>query len=128
MENNNYRVMDLGYGIYRVACDCIDDDHDITFNFDYDSEFNLVELNFYMNLDYVVDYYSDSHKDNFIKKFFKMTWFRIKYIFIFLFKGHVKLHRDIMFTDPDHINNFIHALNKSYEWMENYREKLRPKE
>lgn len=125
---DNYRVMYLGYGMYRVACDCIDEEHDITFDFDYDSEFNMVELNFYMNLDYMTDFYPNDHRDNFIKRFFKKTWFRIKYTAIFLAKGRARLHRDIIFTDPEHINNFMYALYKSKEWMEEYRKNIKSKE
>lgn len=123
-----HKVMSLGNGMYRLACDCINEDHDITFDYEYDEEFNLSELHFYMNLDYITDCYYNDHRDNFIKRFFKKTWFRIKYTAIFLVKGHVKLHHDIIFTNPDHIDSFISALYKSKQWMQEHERNIKPKE
>lgn len=128
-QTEPYKVMDLGNGMYRLACDCTNEDHDITFDFDYDEEFNLAELHFYMNLDYITDNYYNYHRDNFIKRAFKRTWFRIKYTIIFLFKGYVQLHNDIIFTNPRHIDSFINALHKSKKWMEEHPERrIKPKE
>lgn len=117
----NYKVMNLGNGMYRLACDCIDQDHDITFWYDYDKEFNIIELQFGMNFDYSTNSY---YKNSFLlTKIFKNAWFRIKYSFVLLFKGYIKVYSDVIITNPDHIDSFINALYKSREWMEEYQKK-----
>lgn len=121
-----YKVMDLGNGMYRLACDCIDQDHDITFDFDYDREYNIVELDFYMNFDYSTNHYYNN--SSLLGKFFKSFWFRIKHSFILLTRGYIKVHSGVTITHPEHINSFIRALHKSKEWMEAHQKNMKTKE
>lgn len=124
----NHKVMYLGNGIYRLACDCTNEDHDITFDFDYDKDFNVAELQFSMNFDNTVDNYENWYEDNIFKRFFKKLYFRLKYSLLILFKGYVKVYHDVVFTNPEHIDSFINALYKSKDWMKKHQENIEIKE
>lgn len=121
---NNYKIMYLDHGIYRLACDCIDEDHDITFWFDYDPEFEIFELIFFMNFEYSTHYY---YKDTSKFNFFKDWYFRIKHALKILFKGHIQIQRDIILSDSRHINNFKEALQKAEEISKEYEYKRKQK-
>lgn len=129
-SSKNHKVMYLGNGMYRLACDCTCEDHDITLDFQYDDEFHIAEMVFYMDFysDSDINNYRDSYKDNFFKKFFKTLYFRVKYSLLLIFKGYIRVSHEVIFSKPEHIDSFINALYKSKEWMEEHQRNIKPKE
>jgi len=114
MSKLSKKVMDLDDGLYRISCDCIDEDCDLTIWFDYDKEFNIIELNMYKK-HYI---HEENILNNIFIKILKQIKYRISMIIKILFTGKIEIYDGIILRDPEHIQNFIDALNESKKLVE----------
>lgn len=100
---------------YRVACDCSDKDCDLTVEFEYDKDLNMIFLNIYKNLKW------SSHwvdKDQWWLRFKK----RMLGIFKIVFTGYVEIEETLILQDIKHIDSFIKALQDGKGYLSKNRE------
>jgi hypothetical protein len=110
-----YRVMrtnEFGDAVYyRVCCDCGDEDCDLTLEFEYDKNINYVTLTIYKNLHASAHWGCCWNHFDFIRVF----WNKIKLMSSILFKGYIEVCEGTLLKDPEHIDNFIKALEEGRE-------------
>jgi len=95
--------------VYRVACHCGSDEHDVTIELEKDEEIpSMVFLNFYKKIGWC------SHWGNL--NWFERVWKRIKCSFLMLFTGYVELQEDFILSE-DNIEPFIEALKEGKEYI-----------
>ena len=93
--------------IYRAACSCGSDEHDVTIELERDEEIpSMIFLNFYKKIGWC------SHWGNL--NWFKRVWKRIKCSILMLFTGYVELEESFILSD-DNIDLFIAALIEGKE-------------
>lgn len=100
---------------YRLNCDCLNEDCDITFTLEYDKEFGSVELQFYTDLEWTSYWGNDN--------WFIRQWKKIKYSFRLLFKGHIKLENQLLIQDEQHLKDFLNALEEGCKKLREYKYK-----
>ncbi len=109
---------------YSVQCECGDNECGSIVEIECDNEFGLIQLHFYKEVRFDHWRYPEYG-------FFKFNWFRRflyrwKKAIILAFTGKIKLHGDFLLTDPEHINNFIEALQEGRDYCIKVKEKLKP--
>ena len=99
--------------MYRASCSCIDSDHDITIDMEYDPEFLILDLNFYKKV-----YFFDLEMDpkNPIE-WVKNIFHRLKKAVKLVFSGTLEMEETFLFQGEDHINGFIEALTKGRDYL-----------
>lgn len=105
--------------MYRAMCDCQDGDHDATISFEYDKEFNEVELHFYKKTAWCT---------NWNDPWYKSAWRRIRDSLKMLITGYIELDDDFLIRDQEHIDNVITAMIDGRVMMRRTQEEERMKE
>jgi len=103
------RTHEFGGSVYyRVCCDCADEKCDLTLEFEYDKDINYVTLSIYKNLR--ASAYWGGSWDYF--DFIRVWKNKIKMIWEILTKGYIEVCEGTLLKEPEHINNFIKALEE----------------
>jgi hypothetical protein len=88
---------------YRVACDCIDPDHDAHVDLEID-EHKIVTLTFYKKLALC----SHWHEKNWLKE----KWLRIKFAIKLLWSGYVELEESMIFLEREHLQSLMDCIQE----------------
>jgi hypothetical protein len=96
--------------VYRLACDDGDQDHDMTFEIEYDKKLNMIFFNFYKRLAWCAYWQTDN--------WFTCQWKKIKAVFRMLFLGYIEVEESMIINDPKHMKNFIDALKEGQKKLE----------
>ncbi len=101
--------------VYRVGCDCGNQDHDISLRIEKDADSPSISLWIEGTLS-IADwwYWEEKHHS------FKRAWKRIKLAAQILFTGYAEVHRDMTMMDEEHIETFIEALQKGLEHIRKF--------
>ena len=91
---------------YRVACDCADHEHDVTIEMEYDDDYGYVHVFFHKNI--VWHWWANSG----VLGWLENKWRRIKAALKLLFTGWIELEESFLLKDPEHVQNFIDALEE----------------
>lgn len=103
------------YVFYRVACDCLDQDHDITLELEVDPvDCPTYSLNIYSHLDVNANC-GDAN-------FFTKAWRRIKIAIKVLCTGYVETGSNFLLMTDEHIDSFVQAILEGKSKLEKYRE------
>lgn len=100
--------------MYRVACDCTDQDHDITLDLEFDPEVKMIFLNMYKKLQW-------SSVQGWNGNFFKEIYCRIKTAIKMLFTGYIEVESDFILRE-EQIDSFIEALEEGKRKLERVKE------
>ena len=100
--------------MYRVACECTDQEHDITLDLEYDSDVNMIFLNMYKNLRWCSYKGCDQN-------FFSEIWCRIKTALKMIFTGYIEVNCDFILRE-DQINGFMEALEEGKRKLEKLKD------
>jgi hypothetical protein len=104
-----------GYVFYRVACDCLDPEHDITLELAVDPiDYPTYSLNIYSNLDVNANW-GDVN-------LFTKAWRRIKIAIKVLCTGYVETGSNFLLMTNEHIDSFVQAILEGKAKLEKYRE------
>lgn len=90
---------------YRVTCDCMEPEHEMTLELDIDDF--CFSLHIYAKLENAL-YWGQLN-------WFKRQWKRIKVSLKYLFKGYMDCEQEFLFLGEDHIQSFIDALEEGKE-------------
>ena len=96
--------------VYRLACDDGDPEHDMTFEIEYDKKLNMIFFNFYKRLAWCA-YWQTEH-------WYESLWKKIKCALRILFTGYIEVEESMIINEPEHMANFILALNEGKELLE----------
>lgn len=111
-DNISYKVMKTDVWqnaiLYRIAC-CGDQDHDMTLEIEWDSDIRQVCLNFYKKLRWSAYWGTDN--------WFKSQWVKLKAIYRIVFFGYIEVEESLLIDEPEHIENFIKALEYGKEYL-----------
>lgn len=88
-----------GSSIWKIGCDCGDDDCTATIEMEVDNGVFL--MYFFKKLHVMTEYH-----------WYKAMKMRFKIAFSVLFKGWVELHSEMVITEQSHIDAFIEALKE----------------
>jgi len=98
---------------YNIMCDCTDDSHDISVEFEYDKDANMLFLNFYKQINYSKEFNYVFENDTLIdsiKNKIGVIWRRLKDATKLLFTGYIEMSGDFVLKDKQHIQDFIDAM------------------
>jgi len=93
---------------YRVACDCMSEEHDVSVAVEHDKDLDTLQLTFYANIT-AADWYGQD-----LKFFEKIKW-RIKTAMKILTRGEVEQQHDFIFMDEEQIKDLIGILEEGIE-------------
>jgi len=93
---------------YRVACDCMDSEHDLCVEVEHNKDLDTLQLTFYANIT-AADWYGQD-----LKFFEKIKW-RIKTAMKILTRGEVEQQHDFIFMDEEQIKDLIGILEEGIE-------------
>jgi hypothetical protein len=105
--------------LYRVACDCSADEHDLTIWIEYDENWGLT-INFYADIEWF--YWYDGFWGWFVEK-----WQRIKVAMRLLFVGWIEREQEFILRDPAHIDAFVEALEEGKNHCQKAKEEYEKK-
>jgi hypothetical protein len=88
---------------YRVACDCVDPDHDAHVDIEYDDH-GIVMLTFYKKLS-ICSHWGE-------KNWFKEKWLRIKFAMKILWTGYAELETDMVFLEGPHLQSLLDCIQE----------------
>lgn len=91
---------------YRVACDCCDEEHDLTLMMEMDKD-NILTLSVFGNLECSVWYGN--------KNWFVRFWGKIKKTIEIWYRGYFSANYEMMIFDEEHLDSFISALQEAKE-------------
>lgn len=93
---------------YRVACDCTSSDCDLTFEMEWDEEFDMITLGMYEDLRW------SSHWVDYDKFgwWWRDKWLRLKVALRVLFTGYIKVEGWLILQGEEHVGTFIEALQE----------------
>ena len=97
---------------YNIECDCGNKSCGTTMTVECDTEFGLIELHFYKDVQFDHWVYSEPG----IINYFKRLAYRWKKIIKLIFTGTISLESDFVLIDIDHINNFIEAMQEGRDY------------
>ena len=100
---------------YNIMCDCTDNDHDTSIEFEYDKDANMLFLNFYKQINYSKEFdyvFEDDTLIDSIKNKIGVIWRRLKDATKLLFTGYIEMSSDFVLKDKQHIQDFIDALTE----------------
>ena len=116
--------------MFKSACECGDDDHDLTIDISFDKDNGMLEIWFFKKLDtdaYFGDY---SYTDPLLERIWgktKVLWKRVKIASQILFTGWYTLESVFLITDPEHLDDFIKTLTygkaRINKWQAEWKEK-----
>jgi len=98
---------------YNIMCDCTDDSHDTSMEFEYDKSANMLFLNFYKTISYSKQFgymFEDNTLLDSIKNKIEVIWRRLKDATKLLFTGYIEMNGDFVLKDKQHIQDFIDAM------------------
>lgn len=96
---------------YRTACSCGGHDHDITVELEWDKKVKMVFMNFYKKLAWCA-YWGVGNN------WFKSQWKKLQAIYKIIFHGYIEIEESLIFQDPEHIENFMKALEEGRKKLE----------
>jgi len=105
---------------YSVQCDCGENECSSIVEIECDDDFGFIQLHFYKDVYFDFWRYSDEGILNSIKRFL----YRWKKAFVLAFTGEISLHGDFIIMQPEHINNFIEALQEGRDYCVKAKEEM----
>lgn len=100
---------------YRIGCDCMSPDCDLTLSLEYIGDFNMVELTIYSDLEW-----NDIHDlSNWTWPF--MLWNRIKTALKVLVKGKIRVESGLVIQNKEHLKAFADALEEGIKHLEGFK-------
>ena len=114
----------------QFACECGDENHHMTIDLSFDKDNGLLEMWLFKKLE-IDAYFGDyQHNDPILTRIWgktKVLWKRIKIACRVLFAGWFEMESVFLFTDPEHIDDFIKALgygkSRVEKWQADWKEK-----
>lgn len=103
---------------YRIACDCTDEEHDLTLELDWDD--GILTLHFFGNL--------EVSKWGAYYNWFERQWWKIKKTFDLWFNGYFEVNYEMMILDEEHLDSFIEALQEGKDKFGTFKKWLEEKE
>lgn len=100
---------------YKVNCDCDDDDHITTIEFEHDKEFHYMTLNFYKKMIWT-SRWGDI-------PWYQRFWKRLTCSLKMFFTGWIEVEEYVILSDEEHINSFIEALQEGRQKIKESIEK-----
>ena len=122
----NLRTMkldEIGDSVYyRIACQCGNQDCDLTLEMEYDKDFDAINVRMYKKLHASTHWGEGWTYFDFIR----VLWNKIKMSSIVITKGYIEVVEETMIQGEEHIDSFIEALQqgkkfivgKEKEWQE----------
>ncbi len=102
--------------LYRVACTCGLEDHDVSMCIEHDRELNCIYLTLYDRTEWIANINDDLN-------FFQRFWERIKVALRVLFTGYIELESTLVMDSEEQIRGFVTALLEGLEHVKKYQAK-----
>lgn len=114
IANRVMKIDDLKNPIYyKIDCDCSNDDHITTIEFEYDKKADIIYVSFYKKLIWC----DCCHGLNWFQRIYR----RIKAALKIIFTGWIDVNESIILQNIDHIDGFIEALKEGKEYILEYQ-------
>jgi hypothetical protein len=99
--------------LYRLSCEDGEPDHDMSFEIEWDEEWQRVIFNFHKKL-YWSAYWNTT-------TWYQNLWKKLKAIYRIVFYGYIKVEESLLIDKPEHIETFYDALKEGQKKLENLK-------